>query len=70
MHGVSKMIAPLLHKVIDRRVANLTAATQLIGERMARDPERLYREMETWKDIRPEDVEAYRKAFLEERIAE
>ena len=69
-HGVSKIVAPLLHKVIDRRVANLTAATQLIGERIARDPERLYGEMQAWTDLRPEDLAAFRKTILEERIAQ
>jgi hypothetical protein len=63
-HGVLKVIGPLLNGVIDRRVASLTVATQAVGERIARDPEGLYREMQTWKDIRPEDLEAYREAFL------
>ena len=66
-HGVLKAIAPLLHGVIDRRVANLTAATQIVGERITRDPESLYREMKMWKDVGPEDLEAYRQAFLAER---
>jgi hypothetical protein len=68
-HGVLKIIAPLVHGAIDRRVANLTAATQIVGERMARDPAGLYREMQTWADIRPEDLEAYREAFVTERFS-
>lgn len=63
-HGVLKVIGPLLSSVIDRRVASLTVATQAVGERIARDPEGLYREMQTWNDVRREDLEAYREAFL------
>jgi hypothetical protein len=66
VHGVLKVIGPLLNGVIDRRIASLTVATQAVGERIARDPEGLYREMQTWKDTRPEDLEAYRQAFLPE----
>jgi hypothetical protein len=69
-HGVLKVIAPLLHGTIDRRVANLTAATQVVGERISRDPRNLYREMQTWSDIRPEDLEAYRRAFVVERFGQ
>lgn len=68
-HGMLKIISPLLHGVIDRRVANLTLATQAIGERITRDPEGLYRQMQTWQDILPEDVEAYRQAFVIERFS-
>jgi hypothetical protein len=68
-HGMLTIISPLLHGVIDRRVANLTLATQAIGERITRDPEGLYREMQTWQDILPEDVEAYRQAFVIERFS-
>jgi hypothetical protein len=28
------------------------------------DPEGLYREMATWKEVRLEDLEAYRQAFI------
>lgn len=67
-HGVLRVIAPLLHGVIDRRVATLTAATHAVGERIGRDPRGLFREMQTWPDIRPEDLEAYRRAFVVERF--
>jgi hypothetical protein len=62
-HGVLKVLAPLLHGTIDRRVASLTAATQAVSERLARDPQGLYREMQTWPDMRPGDLDAYRLAF-------
>jgi hypothetical protein len=51
-------------------VANLTAATQVVGERISRDPRGLYREMQTWSDIRPDDLEAYRQAFVMERFGQ
>jgi hypothetical protein len=69
-HGVLKVVAPLVHGAIDRRVANLTAATQVVGERISRDPRGLYREMQTWSDIRPEDLEAYRQEFVVERFGQ
>jgi hypothetical protein len=69
-HGVLKVIAPLIHGVIDRRVANLAAATQVVAERISRDPRGLYREMQTWSDLRPEDLEAYRQAFVVERFGQ
>jgi hypothetical protein len=69
-HGVLKVIAPLVHGAIDRRVANLTAATQVVGERMSRDPRGLYREMQTWSDVRPDDLEAYRQEFVMERFGQ
>ena len=61
-HGTLKLISPLLHGVIDRRFTNLTAATQIVGERVTRDAEGLYREMQTWPDVRPEQLEQYRSA--------
>jgi hypothetical protein len=63
-HGLLRVISPLLDGAIDRRVANLTIATQIVGERIARSPESLYHEMQKWDDLGPEDLEAYRKAFL------
>jgi hypothetical protein len=63
-HGLLKVLSPLINGVIDRRVGNLTAATQIVGERLARDPAGLYREMRSWPDLRPEELEAYRLTFL------
>jgi hypothetical protein len=69
-HGLLKIIAPLVHGAIDRRVANLAGATRAVGERIARDADGLYRDMRMWPDIRPDDLESYRKAFLVERLAQ
>jgi len=62
-HGLLKVLAPLLHGIIDRRVANLTAAAQIVSQRLTKDPRELYLEMRTWPDIRPEELEEYRQAF-------
>lgn len=67
-HGVFTIIAPLVHGAIDRRVAKLTGATRAVGERISRDPDGLYREMRGWPDVRPDDLEAFRTAFVVERL--
>ena len=63
-HGLLRILSPLLNGIIDRRVANLTAATQVVGERMTRDPAGLYHEMRSWPDVTPGEIEEYRQAFL------
>jgi hypothetical protein len=63
-HGLLKVLSPLVNGIIDRRVGTLTTATQVVGERMTRDPAGLYREMRSWPDVKPEELEAYRQAFL------
>lgn len=63
VHGILKVLAPLLHGIIDRRVANLTMAAQIVSQRLTKDPGSLYREIRTWSDVRPEDLEEYRRAF-------
>jgi hypothetical protein len=62
-HGMLKVLAPLLDGVIDRRVGNLTTATQIVSQRLISDPGGLYREIQTWPEVRPEELEAYRLAF-------
>jgi hypothetical protein len=62
-HGILKILAPLLHGIIDRRVANLTEAAQIVSQRMTKDPRGLYLEIRTWSDVRPEDLEEFRRAF-------
>ena len=63
VHGILKVLAPLLHGIIDRRVANLTEATQIVSQRLTKDPQGLYQEIRTWPDVRPEDLEEFRQAF-------
>lgn len=62
-HGILKILAPLLHGIIDRRVANLTEAAQIVSQRVTKDPQGLYREIRTWPDIRSEELEEFRHAF-------
>lgn len=62
-HGILKVLAPLLHGIIDRRVGNLTAAAQIVSQRLTKDPKGLYRELRTWSDVRPEELDEYRRAF-------
>ncbi len=66
-HGILKILAPLIHGVIDRRVAGLTVAAQVVSERLTKDPRGLYRQIRTWPDVRAEDLAEYRTAF---RIAD
>jgi hypothetical protein len=63
-HGIVRLFGPLLSGVIDRRAANLAAATQALSRRIATDPAGLYAEMRTWSDLRPGELEAFRLAFL------
>ena len=63
IHGIRKVLAPLLHGIIDRRVASLTEAAQIVSQRLTKDPLGLYREIQTWPDVRPEDLTEYRQAF-------
>ncbi len=62
-HGILKILAPLLHGVIDRRIASLTAAAEVVSRRLTKDPGGLYREIQTWPDVRPEELVEYRQAF-------
>lgn len=62
-HGILKLLGPLIHGIIDRRVASLTTATQIVSQRITQDPQGLYQEIRTWPDVRPEELEAYRRAF-------
>ncbi len=62
-HGILKILAPLLHGIIDRRAASLTQAAQIVSQRLTKDPQNLYQEIRTWPDVRPEDLEQFRQTF-------
>ncbi|HTU01132.1 MAG TPA: hypothetical protein VMG58_04925 [Candidatus Sulfotelmatobacter sp.] len=64
IHGVVRALRPLLSGVIDRRAAGLTAATQIVTDRITRDPAGLYQEMGTWADVTADEREEFRIAFL------
>lgn len=59
-----RLLNPLIHFILDRRVNMIVEASTKLFEQVVKDPEALYREMATWKEVRPEDLEAYRQAFL------
>ncbi|MBI2902822.1 MAG: hypothetical protein HYY12_04455 [Candidatus Methylomirabilis oxyfera] len=61
---LAKLLAPLVNLLIDRRVGMIAEASSKLFQQVAGDPEGLYREMATWKEVRPEDLEAYRRAFI------
>jgi hypothetical protein len=61
---VARLLTPLINFLIDRRVGMIAEATSKLFQQVVGDPEGLYREMATWKDVRPEDLEAYRQAFI------
>jgi hypothetical protein len=68
-HGLLKLLSPLIHGTIDRRAANLATAAQVVAERLVRDPRGLYREMQTWPDARPEDLETFRRTLVSEEAS-
>lgn len=61
---MAKLLTPLVRFLIERRVNMIIEASTELFEQVVKDPERLYQEMATWKEVRPEDLEAYRQAFI------
>jgi len=61
---MAKLLTPLVRFLIERRVNMIVEASTKLFEQVVKDPERLYQEMATWKEVRPEDLEAYRQAFV------
>ncbi len=54
VHGLMKLLSPLIHGILGRRVANLAAAAEAVSARLAQDPAGLYREMQGWRRVPPE----------------
>ncbi len=63
VHGLLKLLSPLIHGIIDRRVAALSAAAQAVSARMTGDPAGLYREMQGWPDITDAQRADFRRHF-------
>jgi hypothetical protein len=63
VHGILKILAPLIHGVIDRRADSLTVAARVVSQRLTLDPQGLYREIRTWPDVGPTELEEYRHFF-------
>ena len=59
LRGLAKLLSPVIHGIVERRVARLAAAAEAVSTRIARDPAGLYREMKAW----PEITEAQRADF-------
>lgn len=61
---MTKLLTPLIVRLIDRRVEMLVEGGRIVLARVTEGPKSLYREMTQWKDLRPEDLELFRKTFL------
>jgi hypothetical protein len=66
---MAKLLTPLVNILIDRRVGMIAEATGKLFQQVAENPERLYRDMATWKEVRPGDLEAFRQAFTSNKAA-
>jgi hypothetical protein len=63
VHGFLKVLSPLLNAIIDRRIANLAAAAEVVSARLTNDPRGLYREMKGWEDVSDQERAAFRRHF-------
>ena len=61
---MAKLLTPLINPLIDRRVNMIAEATSKLFDQVVTDPGGLYREMVTWQEVRPEDLEAYRRTLI------
>lgn len=65
LHVMIKLLSPLISGLIDRRVNMIVEATRKLFDRVQTDPEGLYQQMATWREVQPADLEAYRLAFMD-----
>lgn len=63
MKFMVKVLSPVIGGAVDRRITTLGLAARIVAERIAHDPRSLYHEMQAWTDLRPEDVDEYRRTF-------
>lgn len=63
-HYMTRLLAPPIRSIVDRRVKMIVEATHKLFDRVRTDPEGLYRQMSTWPEVQPADLEAFRQAFL------
>jgi hypothetical protein len=63
VHGLLRLLRPLIHGVIDRRVAALAAAAEAVSTRLTKDPAGLYREMRGWPDVTDAQRAEFRQHF-------
>ncbi|MGH7429770.1 MAG: hypothetical protein ACREJ4_15645, partial [Candidatus Methylomirabilaceae bacterium] len=62
-----RLLTPLINVLIDRRINMIAEATGKLFDEVINEPEVLYREMASWSEVRPQDLEAYRRALLLKR---
>lgn len=63
VHGLLKLLSPLIRGIIDRRVAALSGAAEAVSARMTKDPAGLYREMQGWPDVTEAQRAEFRRHF-------
>lgn len=63
-HVMTKLLAPVIGGLIDRRVNMIVEATRKLFDQVQSDPKGLYQQMDTWPEIQPTELEAFRQAFL------
>lgn len=68
-HAMTKLLAPLITSLIDRRVSMIVEATRTLFDQVQTDPKGLYQRMGTWPEVHAMDREAYRLAFVEKEAA-
>ncbi len=61
---MTKLVSPLIAFIIDRRVKMIVEATRTLFDRVQTDAKGLYRQMKTWPEIQPADLEVFRQGFL------
>lgn len=67
-HVMSKLLSPLISGLIDRRVNMIVDATRKLFDQAQSDPKRLFQQMNTWPEVAPADLEAYRHALVEKEV--
>jgi len=68
-HLVTKFLSPLITSLIDRRVNMIVEATSKLFDQVHTDPDGFYRQIATWPEVQPADLEAFRQAFLSKEAA-
>ncbi len=68
-HVMTKLLSPLITSLIDRRVNMIVEATSKLFDQVHTDPDGFYRQMRTWPEVQPADLEAFRQAFLSKEAA-
>lgn len=68
-HVITKLLSPAITSIVDRRVKMIVEASHKLFDQIRTDPDGLYRQMSTWPEVHPEDLEAFRQTFLSRGVA-